>query len=602
LKKKTLPHLLLLAILLFVILPAGPILAAVEQEGALEYKNYIIRYDRGWDILCEPYQVKRNDWVLKIFRQKGEIAHNDFREFMGIFKRLNPHIKDINLILPGQHVDIPLKKLQQGTLPGQATGVVTIPFVTITDVADLISSSSSEYVVRKGDVVSRLVAKRFGDYGTKEYKQGLKMFAAVNPHIKDLNKIYVGQKVYLPAPSVREQPWFESIFDAKGNIVQEIGPKPGLPMQAAVPQTFEATKIQVAADQGPFAQAADALEGKLYNKGTYYLPVSGRKDLELDLSSFPVIELKNRKRFILSQEEEIMDFSPKALESILPPDASVVPIPKDPTVLQILKAMAAKQKGDGKSTQSRISFSSHGVEVQILAQWIETLPAEGDDKPRHICIIPISTSEESTPESIYRFLDQHNIVLREILSDESPVRDMRKAESPTNRYLVQQSLATANQKTFVAELVKTLGYHYSPNTKISFPYAGIQVDAWSNLISSGQGDEILVDFGDLYGDAVDAIQKTGLRVVRIGIEETPFGIVKKLLEEMRADFTENPTFLAARRSSEYNTAITIRGFLCANAKNEPILLASASLHQGVTDFLKGNGMQVVMIGSSQQFY
>ena len=50
----------------------------------------MVRYDRGWDILCDPYQVQQGDWVLKIFRQKGEIAHEDFREFLGIFRASQP--------------------------------------------------------------------------------------------------------------------------------------------------------------------------------------------------------------------------------------------------------------------------------------------------------------------------------------------------------------------------------------------------------------------------------------------------------------------------------------------------------------------------------
>jgi hypothetical protein len=575
----------------------------VGKEGTLEYKSYIIRYDRGWDILCDPYQVQKYDWVLKIFRQKGEIAHRDFREFMGIFKRLNPHIKDVDRILPGQHIDIPLKKIPQGTLPGQSSGVVTIPFVTITSVAQLISNSAREYVIRKGDVVSRLVARQFGDFGTKSYQEGLKMFAAVNPHIKDLDKIYTGQKVYLPAPSVRRQPWYESIFDAKGNIVQEIRPSAALPTPAAAPKAREIPTTQVAGDQGPFAQAASALEGKLYNKGTYYLPTRGHKDFELDLSSFPVIELKNKKRFILSQEERIMDLDPKALEAILPSDARLVTIPQDPNVLEILQAVGESQERAGETSSRRLAFSSHGVDVQVSAKWIETIPAVGDEEPRHICITPIAASAEGTPESIYRYLDQHNIVIKEILPDQSTAQKTPPQRGVTaSRYQVQHSLSSANQKQFVAELAKTLGYYYAPNTKISFPYAGIQVEAWTNMISSGRGDELLIDFGDLYGDAVESIQKTGLRIVRIDVEEEPLAIVRKILSEMQADFTENPSFLAANRSSEYNTVITIQGFLCENDKKERILLASASLHQGVSDFLKGNGMQVVMIGASQQFY
>ena len=209
-------------------------LAASEGEGALEYKNYIIRYDRGWDILCEPYEVRPNDWVLKIFRQKGEIAHDDFREFLGIFMRLNPQIKDIDLIRPGQVIDIPLKKLQQGALPGQASGIVTIPFVSINSVVDLLGKNSTEYVVQQGDCVSKIIAERFGVYGSKPYSDGLKMFRALNPQIKNVNRIFSGQRVYVPDPSVREQPWYGSIFDQSGHLVEKLEPAAVRP-KVAVP-------------------------------------------------------------------------------------------------------------------------------------------------------------------------------------------------------------------------------------------------------------------------------------------------------------------------------------------------------------------------------
>jgi hypothetical protein len=52
--------------------------AGTADGSSLIYKNYIVRYDRGWDILCEPYVVQPGDWVLKIFVRKGKIAHHDF--------------------------------------------------------------------------------------------------------------------------------------------------------------------------------------------------------------------------------------------------------------------------------------------------------------------------------------------------------------------------------------------------------------------------------------------------------------------------------------------------------------------------------------------
>jgi hypothetical protein len=36
-----------------------PFFLATDIHGALLYKNYVVRYDRGWDILCDPYQVRQ---------------------------------------------------------------------------------------------------------------------------------------------------------------------------------------------------------------------------------------------------------------------------------------------------------------------------------------------------------------------------------------------------------------------------------------------------------------------------------------------------------------------------------------------------------------
>jgi len=60
-----------------------------------------------------------------------------------------------------------------------------------------------------------------------------------------------------------------------------------------------------------------------------------------------------------------------------------------------------------------------------------------------------------------------------------------------------------------------MGYNYAQNVAITFPYAGIQIKALSNLVSTGDGKSLLVDFGDLYGDAIIAIKKTGLDIIQI---------------------------------------------------------------------------------------
>ena len=182
------------------------------------YKSYIIRQDNGADILCDPYVVQTNDYLTKLFQQRGNISGEDFPEFLEIFKRLNPHIGDVDKIQPEQRIYIPLKKLSQNELLDQDSGVVTIPLITISNLYEFIKGYSKEHVVRKDDWVSKLIVRNYGRYGTRLYDQGLELFKLLNPEITDLNSIFPGQDLLLPDPFLRNQPWYLSLFDSSGHV------------------------------------------------------------------------------------------------------------------------------------------------------------------------------------------------------------------------------------------------------------------------------------------------------------------------------------------------------------------------------------------------
>jgi hypothetical protein len=52
--------------------------------------------------------------------------------------------------------------------------------------------------------------------------------------------------------------------------------------------------------------------------------------------------------------------------------------------------------------------------------------------------------------------------------------------------------------------------------------------------------------------------------------------------------------MAAQRSPEFNTAITISGLLFDNGNNRRVLLTGATLHSAVTDMLSRRGIDVVV--------
>jgi hypothetical protein len=573
-----------------------PFFLASDIHGALLYKNYVVRYDRGWDILCDPYQIRQGDWVLKIFRQKGEIAHDDFREFLGIFQRLNPHVKDIDRIRPGQVVDIPLKKLVQGNLPGQSSGMVTIPFVMISSPKEMIEKHTRSYTVQRGDTVSTLIARRFGGrYGNKTYSQGLKLFKAANPHIKDVNRIYAGQKIYMPDPSIREQSWYQTLFDEAGNLVEKMADSaesetdapPSQPAAAAGPEmpgpSPEATTT------GPAAEAASVIGGRLLDKGTYFLPMKQGKDFELDLSRYPIIDLQNGSKVILSAQDRVMNVDLPLIQSYWE-KVKVARVPENASSKDILEAVFSAFSGE--ATTNQLAFEDGGAAIRVSAKWIRTETSADGRVPRHACITPIMSAGEQTHGAIVRYLDQNDIVVKDILTGESGA--IRPTVQPDAVADVDRIDGTS-QKALLGSFAQLMGFHYSPNTSISFPYAGIQVQALSNLLSFGNGREILVDFGDLYGDAVEAIRGTGLDILQINVDAGPVEIIARLMETAGMAYTTSPVFYAANRPADFNTAITINGILVPTQSGTNRLFIQEKMPELIELFIRDQGIQLVRI-------
>ncbi|BBO71907.1 hypothetical protein DSCA_58370 [Desulfosarcina alkanivorans] len=595
---------ILLPVLAFI-----PVFLATDLHGALLYKNYVVRYDRGWDILCDPYRIRQGDWVLKIFRQKGEIAHDDFREFLGIFQRLNPHVKDVDRIRPGQVVDIPLKKLVQGNLPGQSSGVVTIPFVMISNPKEMIQKHTRSYTIQRGDTVSRLIAQQFGGrYGNTTYRQGLKLFQAVNPHIKDVNRIYAGQKVYMPDPSLREQSWYEALFDDAGNVVErmagtdegeaeteaetEAPPPPRQQALAAAPEA--AGPPQEATNTGPAAEAASIVGGRLLDKGTYFFPMKQGKDFELDLSRYPMIDLQNGSKVILSTQDRVMNVDLPLIQSYWE-NVKVVKVPEKATSQEILDAVLTAFSGE--ATTDQLAFDDGGVAVRVSAKWIRTEASADGRVPRHACITPILSAGEHTHAAIVRYLDRNEIVIKDILTGGSGAT---RPPLPANASADVDRIDGSSQKALLESFARLMGFHYSPNTSISFPYAGIQVQALSNLLSFGNGREILIDFGDLYGDAVDAIKETGLEILQISVDAAPVEIIARLMETAGMAYTAAPVFYGANRPAEFNTAITVNGILIPSDNGMNRLFVEEQIPELIQVFIQDQGIRLVRIQGSSR--
>ena len=581
------------SVTIFVIITIVCMMTFPCAYAAFFYKSYVIRYDRGWNILCDPYVVQKDDWVFKLFRQKGEISNTDFPEFLRIFKRLNPHIHDIDRIRPGQHIVIPLKKVDPDELSEQSSGVITIPYLTNATLSDDATKDSTDYLVKKGDCVSILISQKYGSYGTPAYQKGEKLFRLMNPQIENLNLIYAGQMIRLPDPKNQNQSPSQPPIDTAA--IQKTPERDHLDSSVAfdekIPLSSGVNNGKEPSDS-PLSKVASVLDAKLFNKGYYYLPRPGQKDFKVDLSQTPFIKLEDGKRVLFTSGDENQNDDIMTFKSFWK-DVVVVNVAPEDSLEKVFDTVFGSL--EGAVIKHRLSFSDHGVDVDVQGRWIIEKPRKKGEAKRHLCITVIDGLKERTPQSIIRSLDQNNIIIKEILIG----KKIKEPKSNVSRFNIADKnldiIDASDHETFVKNFLIVMGYRYSPNSNISFQYAGIQIDATSNLATKSNDNPFYIDFGNFYGDAIQSIEKSGYSIIQIKNNDSLGDIIQKLLGAMNTSFIKDPTFLAAKRPAEHNTRLIIPGFLMDHADMSMVLLTFAPLNHQVIQFLTDNDIRIIRI-------
>jgi hypothetical protein len=434
----------------------------------------------------------------------------------------------------------------------------------------------------------------YAKYGTKSYNEGLKLFKLLNPDIKNMDLIYPGQTIKIPDPSIRKEPWYSSIFDISGNIVSQEGLDDSVYPDPKIPDIFvqrEREDIPAAT----YSEAASILNAKLINKGIYYFPRRGARDFELNLSHVPLLELNGGLRVLLAEKEKISATDLETMK-VFWDDIHVVSISPDASVGQVLGSIFETIGQD--TSFKKISFSDGGIRVEVRAKWINAEYSATGRIARHVCISPIKDIQARTPDSIVRYLEKHNIIMKDISPGyKAGGKRSQKARARAPIAPVT-SIGFSKPKVFVNDLLTAMGFKYAQNVGISFPYAGIQVETVSNLISKPTGGQLLVDFGDLYGDAVEAIQKTGLAIVQIQEQDSLQTIIRKLFSALGITYSMDPTFLTAKRTPSRNISLSIPGYLASasDGGGTTFLLSIVPLHDEILRYLQDQDLKIILIG------
>ena len=552
------------------------------------YKRYYVHNVNGRDVLSEPYVVRPNDYVIKILKQKGEISHTNFPLFLNIFKLINHHIPNINRIHPGQRIFVPLKWLEPDALPGQRRGIVDLPFITAAPVKQLLTQGATTHKVAPGDSVSRIISNQFGPTGSRTYREGVKLFRLVNPTVKDLNRIYIGQKLKIPDASMLDESWYSSVFEADGEVVLNAAQTEPPPVEETGVTQYE--DEEKAGKKDPFDALAKLLGGVLLNRGRYYFPDTQGTDFSVNLAKTPILQLPEGRRILfvhngLSLSTERRHIMATHFKNLRFTDTS--PEPTLPLLLDAVQLAYPKMR-----LPMPLSFSEEGMNLSLKARWAFKYDrSKTKEAFRGIIVSDLADPSRRLPVPLTAYFRKHGLVLRESLQGEAlpPVYFATEKSTSVKR------IVPYTRKIYVEKLAKALGLLYDPNISISFSYAGTQLETTSNMIRDPRGAGALVDFGDLYGDAAFAIESSGLKVVSIRKGDYLFNATLRLFTKIGIPFEKNPRFDFGTDGEALSCALSVDGILVKPAPLVKKLIVASPLPDDIIALLEEQGLGIIQI-------
>ncbi len=252
------------------------------------------------NLTVRTYTVARGDSVIGLMRRQGLIhSRSDEAKLLALVKDLNPELKDLNLLEPGQKLNLPAA-LEDGA-PALNEGQPKAP-----ELEPVTGVPYRRVLVRRGDNLVRLL-RRQGLSDEMIHKRFLRLTLDINPELRDPNLIEAGSELKIPVLSelaaVQSQP--APAAEAGPNIQAP-------PLWRARPEAASASA------RASLSLALTRLGFKVDREGLFFLSWGGRT-FQVDQALFPMVELGQGRQLILDAGSDLPRSAVEALAAQQPP-------------------------------------------------------------------------------------------------------------------------------------------------------------------------------------------------------------------------------------------------------------------------------------------
>ncbi|MBP7341017.1 MAG: LysM peptidoglycan-binding domain-containing protein [Syntrophaceae bacterium] len=472
------------------------------------------------------YTVEKGDVLSAIIRRLPGITEKDVPVYYEMTRKLNPDIRNLDRLSAGQTLVLPGKS---PLAPDAAASDAARPALAG------VGSGLRDYRVKKGDTLIHILRRELGM--TTAPQKALRRIQSLNPSIRNVNRIYAGQKIVLPDDPASSA--FPLPPAARTTEIQTPAAPEEPPGQDAA--SADARGARGAAVLSPAARLAvlkhivTQMKGNMITSGNYYLPVSKTEQLTIDCSVIPVVELDNRTTIFLDLEHRSNRHLKKIIGDHWNNYHLVAVDDKDDIIVIMKKIFQTTKTYEITKAQTPLVVGSAPA-LEILVDWIITPRAPRKASAGVQGIRFVYEASPLLPRAVVNAARQHAAAITEI----SPASGLAAKAEELYALPPLTTLPAAPARDFSYALLSALNIPAQKDTDVQvFNIArdGFNLSVKADL-SVVRGDRnILIFSRPLPTQFIGVLEKAGYHLIFIADEDEPSKNMEKILRGLGVLFT-----------------------------------------------------------------
>ena len=521
----------------------------------------------------ESYQVQRGDILRRVVTNRYDLTLRTFLvEYLDLFKKCNPSIKNPNQIFPGQTVNLPLYPPQWYETP--------------------VSTPEQPPIMRD---LARSNKMWLPD--PKPFPEPLEPVApqtsstvAAQTRPKTAQKVWAPEKTAPPMETKTPEIKVRPIPPATTAGSPKAPPPPSAnPETTVASSSWQEQHISSSVTEG-LGDILPQMGEKWIHSGEHFIPMKSGGHINLKADTYPIVKLHGGMTLIVDLQNSLPPRMGRVIESSWGTYRIVHLSPGDDLKSAFIKILKAFHypKVFKKGEPLKLSGT---IPVSITGDWI-VIPPRGQSgkNPGFIVINLLNDPNQAAPQSIKTYLKQRGVLLVEYPSGKA-------RDKPLNEKASETALDAAS----LVEMVLTLTGH-PHNSRVKIPAFESQNDDFKLTVTAdfyltAHGKERVIDLSGLDTEIVALLKERGISVLSLSKEKNPLSMASKTLKFLGWQHKMGPHTLSTATHGKKNIKLILSGVIFFTEGGNSVFMTPLDLPPEVALFLYKKGFRVVTLSS-----